>query len=72
MYIYRKKTTGNNGIYIYIYTRVKGSENFTPGPISLKISIVHFQYMGVEPNTGILPPKWKVRIMENPMNKWII
>ena len=27
--------------------------------------------MGVEPKIGgILPPKWMVKIMDNPMNKW--
>ena len=28
--------------------------------------------MGVSKNRGILPPKWMVNIMENPMNKWMI
>ena len=28
--------------------------------------------MGVSKNRGILPPKWMVKIMENPMNKWMI
>ena len=29
--------------------------------------------MGVEPKIGgILPPKWMVYFMENPMNKWLI
>ena len=26
--------------------------------------------MGVEPKIGGKPPKWMVKIMENPMNKW--
>ena len=29
--------------------------------------------MGVEPKIGgVYPPKWMVKIMENPMNKWMI
>ena len=29
--------------------------------------------MGVEPKIGgFSPPKWMVKIMENPMNKWMI
>ena len=28
--------------------------------------------MGVEPKIGVKPPKWMVKIMENPMNKWTI
>ena len=28
--------------------------------------------MGVEPKIGGKPPKWMVKIMENPMNKWMI
>ena len=24
------------------------------------------------PNIGVFPPKWMVKIMENPMNKWMI
>ena len=27
-------------------------------------------YMDVSKNRGILPPKWMVKIMERPMNKW--
>ena len=26
--------------------------------------------MGVNPKIGGFPPKWMVKIMENPMNKW--
>ena len=29
-------------------------------------------YLGVEPKIGGKPPKWMVKIMENPMNKWMI
>ena len=29
-------------------------------------------YMDVSKNRGIYPPKWMVKIMENPMNKWMI
>ena len=29
-----------------------------------------FHYMGVNPKIGGKPPKWMVKIMENPMNKW--
>ncbi len=29
-------------------------------------------YMAVSKNRGILPPKWMVKIMEHPMNKWMI
>ena len=29
-------------------------------------------HLGVSKNRGILPPKWMVKIMENPMNKWMI
>ena len=29
-------------------------------------------HIGVSKNRGILPPKWMVKIMENPMNKWMI
>ena len=28
--------------------------------------------MGVSKNRGVYPPKWMVKIMENPMNKWMI
>ena len=28
--------------------------------------------MGVEPKIGGKTPKWMVKIMENPMNKWMI
>ena len=31
--------------------------------------------MGVEPKInrgGKIPPKWMVKIMENPMNKWML
>ena len=29
--------------------------------------------MGVDPKIGgFYPPKWMVKIMENPMNKWMI
>ena len=28
--------------------------------------------MGVSKHRGILPQKWMVKIMENPMNKWMI
>ena len=28
--------------------------------------------LGVEPKIGVKPPKWMVKIMENPMNKWMI
>ena len=32
-----------------------------------------FFYVGVEPKIGGFdPPKWMVKIMENPMNKWMI
>ena len=27
----------------------------------------HLDYMGVSKNRGILPPKWMVKIMENPI-----
>ena len=27
----------------------------------------HLEYMGVSKNRGILPPKWMVKIMENPI-----
>ena len=30
------------------------------------------KYMGVSKHRGFYPPKWMVKIMENPMNKWII
>ena len=30
-------------------------------------------HLGVEPKIGVVnPPKWMVKIMENPMNKWMI
>ena len=33
----------------------------------------HQQYhMGVSKNRGVKPPKWMVKIMEIPMNKWMI
>ena len=28
--------------------------------------------VGVEPKIGVTPPKWLVKILENPMNKWMI
>ena len=31
---------------------------------------INENYMGVSKNRGILPPKWMVKIMENPMHKW--
>ena len=55
IYIYIDKTQLE--IMGYIYTRVKGSVNFTPGSISLKISIFHFQNMGVEPKIGGFYPQ---------------
>ena len=29
-------------------------------------------HMGVNPKIGEKPPKWMVKIMEKPMNKWMI
>ena len=29
-------------------------------------------YLGVNPKIGGKPPKWMVKIMENPMNKWML
>ena len=56
------------------------SESFIKSEIScihllLKLAKDFFKflpYMGVEPNIGGKPPKWMVKIMENPMNKWMI
>ena len=32
-----------------------------------------YQKLGVNPKIGVVnPPKWMVKIMENPMNKWMI
>ena len=31
-----------------------------------------YEDMGVEPKIGVKPPKWMVKIMDNPMNKWMI
>ena len=40
---------------------------------SIQILVASSTNMGVEPkNRGIFPPKWMVKIMENPMNKWMI
>ena len=43
--------------------------------VSFFTSKVHVgcQHLGVEPKIGgFHPPKWMVKIMENPMNKWMI
>ena len=29
-------------------------------------------HMGGNPKIGVFPPKWMVKIVENPMNKWMI
>ena len=41
-------------------------------PLSYQRVIEIDSDVGVSKNRGILPPKWMVKIMENPMNKWMI
>ena len=41
-------------------------------PFQKKNTKKNILHMGVEPKIGGKPPKWMVKIMENPMNKWMI
>ena len=47
---------------------------FRLGAVGAVSSCVFFAFhLGVEPKIGVFyPPKWMVKIMENPMNKWMI
>ena len=55
-----------------IWRGVCFTPKFSTNPVTLMSKKKTNLKMWVFPKIGVFPPKWMVKIMENPMNKWMI